>query len=314
MTTHLVWLRNDLRVTDNQALYAACRDPQATVMAVFIATPQQWRQHHMAARQAAFIHATLRQLQQALAQRGIPLVTQQCDDFAAAVDWLADFCQASHVDALFYNRQYELNERRRDRQLEQRLNGMVNCQAFDDSLLLPPGSVLSGNGEMYKMYTPFRRAFLARLAESDIASLPAPAQRSCGQWQAITPPAPFDYPAAELDDGFPAGEEAALRRLRHFCRQQVQDYHHQRDIPAVDGTSVLSPYFGGRRAVTTAMCQSAACRMSRYAGQSARRCFLLVERADLARILPSFAGGESGVVPPPSLYCLDRPGTLEPGG
>ncbi|EFE93525.1 deoxyribodipyrimidine photo-lyase [Serratia odorifera] len=242
MTTHLVWLRNDLRVTDNQALYAACRDPQATVMAVFIATPQQWRQHHMAARQAAFIHATLRQLQQALAQRGIPLVTQQCDDFAAAVDWLADFCQASHVDALFYNRQYELNERRRDRQLEQRLNGMVNCQAFDDSLLLPPGSVLSGNGEMYKMYTPFRRAFLARLAESDIASLPAPAQRSCGQWQAITPPAPFDYPAAELDDGFPAGEEAALRRLRHFCRQQVQDYHHQRDIPAVDGTSVLSPY------------------------------------------------------------------------
>ncbi|MBI0575700.1 deoxyribodipyrimidine photo-lyase, partial [Pectobacterium parmentieri] len=37
--THVVWLRNDLRITDNLALYAACQDPSATVLAVFIATP-----------------------------------------------------------------------------------------------------------------------------------------------------------------------------------------------------------------------------------------------------------------------------------
>ncbi|WP_440509259.1 deoxyribodipyrimidine photo-lyase, partial [Serratia ureilytica] len=42
MTTHLVWLRNDLRITDNKALHAACSDPKARVLAVFIATPQQW--------------------------------------------------------------------------------------------------------------------------------------------------------------------------------------------------------------------------------------------------------------------------------
>ncbi|WP_268647449.1 deoxyribodipyrimidine photo-lyase, partial [Escherichia coli] len=29
MTTHLVWLRNDLRITDNKALHAACSDPKA---------------------------------------------------------------------------------------------------------------------------------------------------------------------------------------------------------------------------------------------------------------------------------------------
>ena len=28
MTTHLVWLRNDLRVNDNLALHAACRDSE----------------------------------------------------------------------------------------------------------------------------------------------------------------------------------------------------------------------------------------------------------------------------------------------
>ncbi|MFI8415399.1 deoxyribodipyrimidine photo-lyase [Serratia sp. NPDC078593] len=242
MTTHLVWLRNDLRITDNQALHAACRDPQAKVMAVFIATPQQWQQHHMAPRQAAFIHATLLPLQQALAARGIALTVHQCADFSASVDWLADFCQRAGVDALFYNRQYEINEQQRDRQLTQRLSASITCHAFDDSLLLPPGSVQTGSGEMYKVYTPFRKAFIQRLTESDIRSLPAPAVREHGPVELTELPTRFDYPAADIGDAFPVGEEAALRRLRHFCREQVQDYHQQRDFPAIDGTSCLSPY------------------------------------------------------------------------
>ena len=37
MTTHLVWLRNDLRINDNLALHAACRDSKAKVIALFLA-------------------------------------------------------------------------------------------------------------------------------------------------------------------------------------------------------------------------------------------------------------------------------------
>ncbi len=73
---------------------------------------------------------------------------------------------------LFYNRQYELNEWRRDQQVEQRLAGRVRCQHFDESLLLPPGSVKTSSGEMYKVYTPFRNAFIRRLTESDVRCLP----------------------------------------------------------------------------------------------------------------------------------------------
>ncbi len=49
----------------------------------------------MAPRQAALIHASLKQLQQALAQKGIPLYCHQCDDFAASIDWLTDYCAQS---------------------------------------------------------------------------------------------------------------------------------------------------------------------------------------------------------------------------
>ncbi len=33
---HLIWFRNDLRVTDNKALSSACADPDAKVIALLL--------------------------------------------------------------------------------------------------------------------------------------------------------------------------------------------------------------------------------------------------------------------------------------
>lgn len=74
MITHLVWLRNDLRINDNLALHAACTQPDARVIALFIATPGQWQQHEMAARQVAFIHQSLDMLQSSLAERAFRFI------------------------------------------------------------------------------------------------------------------------------------------------------------------------------------------------------------------------------------------------
>ena len=242
MATHLVWFRHDLRVTDNRALFAACEDADAQVIAVYIATPEQWRAHEMAPRQASFIYQHLAALQLALAERGIPLYYQQCALFADSVDWLQRFIRQQGVDALFYNNQVEINEVQRDAALDRALPAQVRVHRFDDSLLLPPGSVTTGDGNMYKVYTPFRRAFLQRLSESDTRSLPAPAVRGNGQQPPLVALQPFDYPQQESQGDFPIGEEAARARLRRFCRENVDDYLAQRDLPAVDGTSSLSPY------------------------------------------------------------------------
>ena len=243
MTTHLVWFRADLRVNDNLALAAACRDPQARVIGLFIATPLQWREHHLAPRQAAWMQAHLHDLQRSLAEKGIPLTVLQVDDFAASVDALAAFCGQQRVDALFYNYQYELNERQRDAAVEKRLADGVVCQGFDDYVMLAPGSVTTSNHEMYKVFTPFSRAFLKRLQAHLPECVSAPAVRESGPLDDPEPFAPFDYPQRELDATlFPVGEKAALSRLRHFCRQSVADYERDRDYPAVDGTSRLSPW------------------------------------------------------------------------
>lgn len=238
MATHLVWFRADLRIHDNLALAAACRDKHARVLALFIATPQQWREHAMAPRQAAFLHAHLNDLQQQLADRNIPLLYAQVADFAAQGEKVAQLCAEHEVTHLFYNYQYELNEQQRDRQLERALQN-VTCQGFDDSVILPPGSVMTGSHEMYKVFTPFKNAWLRRLKEGLPECAAAPAVRES---EKVTPAAlDFDYLQQPFDtDLFPASEREAIARLRQFCQQGAGEYEAQRDFPAIEGTSRLS--------------------------------------------------------------------------
>lgn len=237
MTTHLVWFRADLRVQDNLALAAACRNPNARTLALFIATPEQWRQHGMAPRQAAFIQAHLTGLQQALAERGIPLIYREATDFAASVQTVVEVCEREQVSHLFYNYQYEFNERQRDAALERALPH-VACQGFDDSVMLAPGSVVTGNHQMYKVFTPFKNAFIRRLKEDLPECVAAP--RARGQALPVQPVV-LNYPQQEFDATlFPADEKSTLARLRHFCQHLAADYEQQRDFPAIEGTSRLS--------------------------------------------------------------------------
>ncbi|MSE15986.1 deoxyribodipyrimidine photo-lyase, partial [Pantoea agglomerans] len=110
------------------------------------------------------------------------------------------------------------------------------------SLLLPPGSVQSGDRSMYKVFTPFSKAFVRRLQQGLPECVPAPKAREGAPLKASPIPA-FDYPTEDFDqDLFPPGEAAALKRLRHFATQPVIDYPAKRDLPALDATSRLSVY------------------------------------------------------------------------
>lgn len=48
-----------------------------------------------------------------------------------------------------------MNERARDVDVERALRNVL-CEGFDDSVILPPGAVMTGNHEMYKVFTPLR--------------------------------------------------------------------------------------------------------------------------------------------------------------
>ncbi|WP_204268664.1 deoxyribodipyrimidine photo-lyase, partial [Escherichia coli] len=96
----------------------------------------------------------------------------------------------------------------RDRQLEKTLAGVV-CEGFDDSVMLAPGSVMTGSHEMYKVFTPFKNAFIKRLKEGLPECVTAPAVR--GETITDLPEIRLNYPQQSFDETvFPASEKAAI--------------------------------------------------------------------------------------------------------
>ncbi|MDI2091443.1 deoxyribodipyrimidine photo-lyase [Commensalibacter oyaizuii] len=239
MTTHLVWFRNDLRVRDNPALSKACEDSDAVVLALFVETPNQWESHHMSPRQAQFIHDNLKHLQTELAKLNIPLLYECCNDFTETVSRVVDICKQHQVDSLFYNRQYEINEHKRDLQVKQELSPAVICQEFDGNLFVPPLSVHNKQGTMYKVFSPFQRAFIKFYMQREHPIYPKPSKRnhSCSD----TPLPKPTYPTKPYEF-FKAGETAARQKLEEYCDKFVEDYNKYRDFPSKNYTSQLSAY------------------------------------------------------------------------
>lgn len=231
----VVWLRHDLRLTDNTALYAACQ-AHRQVKLIFTLTPGQWEQHAMSPSQQALIFCQLHALNTSAAALGITLHVQPCHTFEDAADWLAAWCREHRIPAVYVNKQYGLNEQRRDARFAARLPDTCRFYAFDDSVLLPPGSVSTQQGGLYKVFTPFRRAFLTTLMQTTVRVLPVPEAKG-----PPVSPAPLNLPQQE-HALFPSGEEAALQRLADFCQKQAADYKTERDFPAIDATSRISAY------------------------------------------------------------------------
>lgn len=238
---HLVWFRNDLRVTDNKALFYACQDKQAQVHAIFTLTPKQWKAHDMAFSRQGLIHDALLELSASLAKLNISLTLLVSDTYSNAALSVAQYCQQHQITALFFNHQYELNEQNRDKKVMQLLENKTSIYPYHDSVFIPPGNVVTQQGEMYKVFTPFRNAFLRTLFSQDNASLPAPQIRT--HQDTVSPlKAPLFSLDKQYNSSFLSTEKAVLMHLKQFCYESVSYYAKWRDIPAVDGTSQLSPY------------------------------------------------------------------------
>ncbi|WP_429234022.1 deoxyribodipyrimidine photo-lyase [Aeromonas salmonicida] len=241
----LVWFRNDLRLADNPALRHACAEA-GEVAALFVISPTQWQQHKMAPIRQQFLLAQVDELGRALAALGISLHLLRVETFAEMPTALASLSSELGVSQLYANQAIEIDEQRRDLAVSAMLAEQeVSCHWFNGCCVLPPGRVLTGAGEMFKVFTPFSRAWLKALEEDGFVIHRAPAPRAEPlPWQPLAE-REWSYGAlgeVTPDPRWPVGEAEAQRRLHAFLEQAVLDYGETRDFPAQAGTSILSPY------------------------------------------------------------------------
>lgn len=239
--TALVWFRNDLRVDDNTALRHALAAHQK-IAAIFYAVPEQWRAHDMAPIKAEFLWRNLSCLRVELEKLNIPLFVRNVPRFAVIAADLTTFASELDCAAVFANREYAIDEVRRDAAVQQQLQTRaIGWQVYHDATLLVPGGVRTQQDQPYKVYTPFRRALLGLIGDGAIRCY-APAHKAQA-WQPAPPLPPYPYQqsniAAEL---WPAGEAYAALRLQNFVAANIDDYKNARDLPNLEGTSGLSPY------------------------------------------------------------------------
>lgn len=259
----LIWLRSDLRLHDNTALSAAMA--AGPTLAVYLTSPEQWREHDDAACKVDFWLRNLAALHTQLTALNVPLLVRQAPHWRDAPQVLEALCREQAIDCVWVNEEYGINEQARDRAVQQHLRQQgVNLRTCLDQLFFAPGSVLTQAGNYFQVYSQFRKACYRNLHTAIPPLVPTP------QAQAALPVASdalplavdgFATPAPALRELWPAGEDAALRRLADFAEERMAWYQERRDFPAVDGTSQLSPYLAAG-VISPRQCLHAALRIN----------------------------------------------------
>ncbi len=240
----LVWLRHDLRLEDNPALYRAseCADG---VVAVYVLCGEYIDRHTVAPVKLDFIRRHLHILAPQLSALHIPLVVVLVDQAAAIPQRLLQIARAYDCAQLFFNAEYPVDELQRDRAVADycRAQGMA-VKRFHDRVIVPPGMLRNGQGEPYKVFTAFKKKWLQTVMPLRLQPLPGPIMQPADN---LPTPPDIDqvfkpFPQCDLHRLWPAGEAEARRRLRRFIARDLAGYHVARDFPGQDGTSTLSPY------------------------------------------------------------------------
>ena len=247
------WIRRDVRLHDNAALAAATARGGA-VIPLFVVDPGvlESRLHRSAGRRRAVLCAGLRALDRDLALRGARLVVRR--GRPAAV--LEALVRESGARAVVAEADASPYARRRDAAVRR----AVPLELVGSTSVRHPAEVVKDDGTAYTVFSPFKRAWLARPLPAARDLLPAPARMA---------PVPDALGSEGLPDdgeavaGFPPGEAEARRRVQAFVRGPIHRYDTERDRVDHDGTSALSPYlrFGmvsARTAVVAALDAGAA--------------------------------------------------------
>ena len=250
MRTAIVLFTRDLRVYDNPALSKAAHEA-GRIVPLFVFDEAILGSAFARPNRVAFLLDALRDLDASLAARGARLVLRSGDVVAETLALARDVGAAG----VFVAEDASSYAQRRQRRLEE------GCRDERIALLVTPGvtvaplgSIETGSGGHYSVFTPFYRAWSRtprRLVEPAPRRISMPTGVSRGRLPALSRLV-GGSPSPELP---PGGETHGRRKLSTWLRSGVAGYDDHHDDLGGDATSRLSPYlhFGCLSALEVAL-------------------------------------------------------------
>jgi deoxyribodipyrimidine photo-lyase len=233
----ICWFRRDLRVHDNPAL-AHAASTGSPVIPVFVVDTDLIAGIPSDGAVFDFQAECLHELSKNVENLGGRLIVRR----GRLREVLSGLVKETNPEAVYFNRDYEPTALERDRRTADFLQSLgIAVEAIDDVVVHPPDDIRTSEGGPYAVFTPYAMKWRKldkpkpagapyRFVTPRLASDPIPGGNALGRKTLINNPA------------LRGGETAARYRWDSFLRDGVNRYDDLRDIPSVNGTSMMSPY------------------------------------------------------------------------
>ena len=225
------WFRRDLRLIDNAGLLAALSSGMNVLPLFIFDTDILDKLDKKTDTRISFIIEALKQLNGALIERGTSLLVLHGKPF----DVFNDLIKKYAISSVYTNEDYEPYAIKRDKEVTELLSGKgITFFSFKDHVIFSKNSLLTGTGSSYAVFTPYARKWKETLQEQDFAVYKSETIRD--KW------------FLRNKRAIPKAEKIGFKTFRkvytppRLDSSVVVNYHHNRDFPAVNGTTLIGAH------------------------------------------------------------------------
>lgn len=230
----IFWFRRDLRLADNPGLLSAAR--LGKVLPIYIYDAKNF---YTGSASKVWLHNSLEKLQKSLnGHLNIYIGT--------AEKVISELITSHKIDNLFFSNYYEKDSISEEEKVKKILrNNGVNYKSYNSCYLWHPAEITKDDGSYYKIFTAYKnktRFFTPR------AAMPKPDKLYCIKDEInklcikdlnLIPKKDWHW---DMMSQWDVGEESALLKLSAFLQNNILGYKKNRDYPALEANSKLSPH------------------------------------------------------------------------
>jgi deoxyribodipyrimidine photo-lyase len=228
----IIWLRRDLRLHDNAALYHALKSPYPVLpLFIFDKTILGKLEDRDDAR-VTFIHQTLTALNQELQKLKSSLLVE----YNTPVEAWTTVLEKHQVAEVYTNHDYEPYAIERDAQIKQLLLAQgISFHTFKDQCIFEKSEVVKDDGKPYTVFTPYSKKWKAHLKDFHLKAYPT--EKYFSNFYATPPfriPSLTEMNFTSSNISIPPAQTTV---------ELIKKYGEQRNFPAIPGTSKLGIHF-----------------------------------------------------------------------
>lgn len=238
----ILLFRQDLRTTDNPALYHAA-ESGLPVLPVYLFDEDTQGPWAMGGASKVWLHYSLKSLEERLAKMGLSLHIAK----GPLKKTIPEILKKTQAKALYLNTIYEPSRQRDEADLKRELaKGGLEVHVFNASHFFEPWDLKPASAPFYKVFTPYYNACIKILENRPLWKtpekvMPFPQVESLSIEDLHLLPHHPDW-SKGIRAAWTPGEKEAKRLLDDFLSSSIAEYSHGRDFPGGSFTSRLSPY------------------------------------------------------------------------